>query len=486
MKNVKEIRVVDYSSLPKKVLQFGEGNFLRAFADYIIQKMNECGVFNGSVVMVKPTSSESRLDFNSQNCRYTVLERGIENGKRVDRACVVTSVSDYLSAYQDSSRLLDFAVSEELQVIISNTTEAGIIYNKGEKFSDFPYVSFPAKLCRLLFERFKVLGGGYGPLILPLELIENNGDTLKNCILSYASDWRLGDDFAAYVNHDCKFCSTLVDRIVTGFPAEDADHIFSALGYSDSLAVACEPYISWIIEGCDTWRAVFPADRIFGNVKWVRDVAPYRERKVKLLNGAHTLSVYAGFLCGHRIVRDMVSDPDFSAFLNRALENEIIPTLSMDNDKLEAFKKSVSERFMNPFIDHKLLDISLNGVSKFKARCFLSIIQYAEKFGTAPTLLSFSFASFIKFYNGSFDGDGKFVSNTGDEDYIVRDSKSVLTAFEAAFKFADPVFEIMKNTSLWGMDLTHICGFYEKVSYYFDNIVKYGARTALRKALRDE
>lgn len=277
-----------------------------------------------------------------------------------------------------------------------------------------------------------------------------------------------------------------MDRIVTGFPAKDAEQIFSKLEFTDDLAVACEPYISWIIEGREEWKRIFPADKIFSTVKWVDDCALYRERKVKILNGAHTLSVLAGHLCGFSIVRDMVSDPDFNALLNRAIDNEIIPTIDMDKTELAAFKNSVLERFMNPFIDHKLLDISLNSVSKFTARCLPSVIQYSQKFGSAPPLLSFSFAALIKFYNGSFDENGDFVSNAHGKDYVIRDSADNLKAFEAAFKTNDPVLHIMKNISLWGSDLTDIKGFYEKVSDCFADICTSGVRLALRKALGNE
>ncbi len=476
----------DYSALPPRVLQFGEGNFLRAFADFFIQKCNERSLFCGSVVMVKPTSSRPRLDFNAQDCRYTVLERGLENGSRTDRSTVVTSVSSYISAYDDADRLLRAASMSDISVIISNTTEAGIVYVKGERIEDFPSVSYPAKLCRLLYERFSRLGPGSGPLILPVELIENNGAVLKKCVLQYASDWRLGREFEEYVHKDCKFCSTLVDRIVTGFPQKDCKEIFEKLGYTDDLAVACEPYISWIIEGDESWKEIFPADKLFSSVKWVGDITPYRERKVKILNGAHTMSVLAAYLCGYKIVRDMMEDPDFSEFLERAVECEIIPTVDMDKTELSEFKNSVFERFRNPFIDHKLLDISLNSVSKYKARCLPSIFDYIEKFGSAPSLLSFSLAALIKFYNGSFDSKGDFVSFSSGEEYRIRDSKDILEAFLSAYRTDDPVFEIMKNKEIWGRDLTAAGDLYTKVHACFNDINDLGMRCALRKVLGHE
>lgn len=486
MKNIKDLPISDYSILPQKVLQFGEGNFLRAFFDFIVQKLNDNNMFGGSVVMVKPTSSKQRPDFQNQNCRYFVFERGLENGTTVDRNTAVTSVARFFSAYDDAQELLEVAKSPDLTVIVSNTTEAGIVYVEGEKFSDYPFVSYPAKLCRLLFERFTSLGKDNAPLILPAELIENNGAVLKKIVIKYADDWCLGSDFINYLQNECKFCSTLVDRIVTGFPQTDADTLFENIDCVDNLAVACEPYISWVIEGREEWKDIYPAHMLFESIKWVDSISPYRERKVKILNGAHTMSVLAAYLCGFKIVRDMMKDDDFSLYLNTAVDNEIIPTISMDKSELEDFKNSVFERFCNPFIDHKLLDISLNSVSKFKARCLDSILQYVSEYGTAPKLLSFAFAALIKFYDGTFNENGEFTANSEYGSYVVRDSKAVLSQFEQAHKTDNPVFEILKNKDMWGSDLTLISSLYSKVLSSYCDIKKLGMRKALRKVLYSE
>lgn len=486
MKSIKEAVEKRFKELPEKIIQFGEGNFLRAFADWFVEKANANGIFNGSVVLVKPTSRKARLDFNAQNSMYTVLERGRENGEKTDRSTVVTSISRFISAYNDSDELLKIAASEEISVVISNTTEAGITYVNGEKFEDFPNVSYPAKLCRLLYERFSKLGFGSGLLILPVELIEDNGVQLKKCVISYAEDWALGEDFVNYIEKDCKFCSTLVDRIVTGFPEKDYNSLCERLGYTDKLMVACEPYHSWIIEGKEEWKDRFPIDRISNCVQWVKSIAPYRERKVKILNGAHTMSVLAAYLCGFDIVRDMMHDSDFYDYLNLGIENEIIPTIDMDKAELEQFKNSVFERFDNPFIDHKLLDISLNSVSKFKARCLPSVLQYIEEFNTAPPLLSFALAALIRFYNGKFDENGDFVSYRSDEKYCIRDSEDVLKAFDSAFKTQDPVKRILADESLWGMDLTAVCDLADKVKAAFEDIETLGMRAALKKVCGNE
>ena len=238
-----------WCSLPVKVLQFGEGNFLRAFADWYIEMANRKNVFNGRILIAKPTNRGSVERFNNQKCFYTVLSQGIEDGETAENADVISSVADCISCYDDCDKLLLCAESTDLKVVISNTTEAGIVYVSGERFSDFPDVSFPAKLTAFLYRRFIKLGFGSGLLILPVELIENNGKVLKKCVLKYSEDWNLGDDFKNYVENDCKFCSTLVDRIVTGFPDNEYKKIIEKLGYEDNLLVACEPYHCWIIEG---------------------------------------------------------------------------------------------------------------------------------------------------------------------------------------------------------------------------------------------
>lgn len=248
MENISAVYEKKFAMLPEKVLQFGEGNFLRAFADWYIELSNRSGIFNGSVVIAKPTSRKAKLDFEKQNCVYTVAVRGRENGRVVEKYDVITSVSRFISAYDNYNELIEIAKSSDLEIIISNTTEAGIVYVENERLEAAPDFSYPAKLTALLYERFKALGFGSGLLILPVELIENNGTELKKCVLKYAADWKLGADFEAYIDKDCKFCSTLVDRIVTGFPDKDYPQLSSRLGYEDNLLVACEPYHSFIIE----------------------------------------------------------------------------------------------------------------------------------------------------------------------------------------------------------------------------------------------
>ncbi|MDD6728610.1 MAG: tagaturonate reductase [Eubacteriales bacterium] len=472
----------NFKDLPIKVLQFGEGNFLRAFADWYIQKADEKGVFNSKVVMAQPTP-HGRADFlNSQDCFYTVALMGRENGQVVESYDRISCVSHCINTFDDYKSLVEIAVSSDLQVVISNTTEAGIAYNESDKFEDVPDVTYPGKLTALLYERFKKNGSGL--LILPVELIENNGDVLKKYVLQYASLWQLGDDFCDYINNECKFCSTLVDRIVTGFPKNDYDKITQKLGYDDKLITVCEPYNSWIIQGNPQWAELFPIHKAGLNITWCDDITPYRTRKVRILNGAHTMSVLAGYLAGFDIVRDMMQDELFSRYINKGLA-QVKKTIDLPEKELDAFAAAVLDRFDNPFIDHRLLDISLNSVSKFKARCLPSLLDYVKLTGELPSVICFGLSALIAFYNGTYDGE-IFVGHRDGNDYIIKDSKEVTDYFDKAYKTDDVVKAVLENKDFWDIDLTEIDGLYDTVKSYFDSINSLGMKEAVRRAVCGE
>ena len=460
------------SALPVKVIQFGQGNFLRAFAEPIIQKMNDSGIFGGSVVIVKPTPRAEAQSLKATGCRYTVVERGPQGGRLVERAVKMNCVRDYINPYETPQRLIDYFLQNSVGVVISNTTEAGIVYSPGERFEDFPNFSYPAKLCRLLYERYLAFGSDAGLLVLPVELIENNGAKLLQCVKLYAADWSLGADFISFLDNDCRFCSTLVDRIVTGYPrSSDEKELYSRLGYEDPFAVCCEPYLSWIITSGG--EELFPAHKVFKDVKWVSDPAPYRERKVRILNGTHTLCAAASLLCKVDTVRDMMNDKDICTLAERALKEEIVPTLKLEPKELEEYKNTVFERFENPFIRHRLEDIMLNCVSKFKTRCLPSVLD-TVKAGGEPKMLAFSLAALLFYYKSAISC-GRASS--------LRDESDVVNAFSAAAKTDDFVSCVLQNESLWGVSLTDSASFAENARRFFDDIETLTARTALRKAL---
>lgn len=485
MRRIDEQFEKTFGSLPEKVLQIGEGNFLRAFADWIVETANRQGVFNGSVVIAQPIADGLCEALNAQNAMYTVLMRGVENGAVVEQIERVTSVSRCINPYADYAAFVEVACAESLEVVISNTTEAGIAYREGDRVEDQPPVSFPAKLTALLYARFRHFGGAEdkGLLMLPVELIERNGDNLKRIVERYAEEWALGEAFLRWLNTACCFANTLVDRIVTGFPRDEYPALSAALGYEDSLLVTCEPFLFWVIE-CDKRFAVrFPVENIGLNILFTEDMTPYRTRKVRILNGAHTLSVLAAHLAGHDIVLDMMRDELFAGAIRKALFEEIIPTIDMPREELDFFAAAVLERFENPFIKHRLLDISLNSVSKFKARCLGSLLDYIDRYKELPSILCFGLAALIRFYRGEFI-DGRYCGRRGQEMYEIRDDAAVLTFMCEAWNAPDTVAAVLGNTAFWGRDLTAVNGLADAVGAHLNAIDTYGVAEALRLALQ--
>lgn len=477
MKKIQEIYKRE-NELPVKVLQFGEGNFLRAFVDYLIDTLNEKGIFNGSVTLCQPIERGLSEKINEQNGLYTLLLRGIENSEPVQKKRVIKSVRNCINPYEDFEALMSVARSEDLKVIVSNTTEAGIAFNSDDKFEDTPPSSYPAKLTKILFERYTYFKGDLAKklLITPVELIENNGDTLKKCVLDYIKLWNLGENFANWVN-SCCFANTLVDRIVTGFPKNDYNELCKEFGYIDELLVTAEPFFFWALEIPEEFRDIFPVDKAGLNVVLADDISGYKMRKVRILNGAHTSSVLGAYLAGYDIVRDMMHDDAFDKFLKTTLNEEIIPFIPLPLDELNEFSNAVFERFNNPFIDHKLLDISLNSVSKYTARCLPSVLS-CFKGNVFPKHLLFSLACLIEFYHGSFENEA-FIGKRGENTYEIRDNADVLKKFDNAFNSDDYVKEILSDESFWGLNLTKFANVEEYVKIACENISENGVKKAM-------
>ena len=459
---------------PIKVIQYGEGNFLRAFADYMIDVANEKGIFEGSVAIVKPIEYGELSRFEKQNCNYTVVLRGKENGKTVNTARVVTSVSKAVGCYENFDEYISLASLPSLEIVISNTTEAGITLDLTDTMDGIPK-TYPGKLTQLLYKRFEAFDGAMdkGLVILPVELIEDNGKKLKECVLSLSDKWLLGKDFINWVNEACVFCSTLVDRIVTGYPRDEAEAICKELGYTDELLDVAEPFGLWVIEADKDISDKFPLDKAGMPVIFTNDQRPYRERKVRILNGAHTSSVLLGWLCSLPTVGECMKDVSLRAFMEKAVGEEIIPFVKLPEDEVRAFADSVFERFENPFIKHSVLDISLNSVSKWKARVLPSFKDYYNKYNALPPALTFSFAALVSFY----DTDGS---------YPVRDNPEVLDFINEyrTKSTQEYVTAVMKNESFWGEDLTSFDGFANTVIKYVDDMKNSSARKTLEKFLR--
>jgi len=466
---------VNKPELPERVLQFGEGNFLRAFVDWMFHRMNEQGRFNGSAVVVQPLEDGLVDLLNEQDGLYTLYLRGIENGKTINQHELISSVSRGINPYANWPAYLETARNSDMRLVVSNTTEAGITYVQTEKPIDGCPASFPAKLTAWLSARFDAFGGSVesGMILMPCELINYNGTKLKECVFQHAEDWELSAGFFHWLENHCTFLNTLVDRIVPGYPRDEIEAMTAELGYEDKLICTAEIFHLLVIEGPHDLKEELPFHKAGLNVIWADDMQPYRMRKVGVLNGAHTSTVPAAFLGGVDTVGDMMKDADFGRFVHEVVFNELAPALPMDRAEVEAFASAVMERFQNPFIQHQLLSISLNSVSKWKVRVLPPVKNYMETFGTVPSLLAFSMAALIAFYKGDLR-----------EGYSPNDDAGVIEFISAAWTSDDMVDQVLGNSSFWGEDLRELPGFSGCVKESVKQIVENGMRAALREQLK--
>ena len=475
---------------PERVLQFGEGNFLRAFADYWFDMANEKAGWNGKCVLVQPIAQGLTQLINRQEGLYTLYLRGRQNGEKVDAKRVISSVSRCLNPYekQDYDAMMDVAAGEALEYIVSNTTEAGIVYDPSCRLEDCPPASFPAKLTPVLLHRWRA--GRPGVVVLSCELIDNNGKELLRCVNQYIKQWGLEEGFARWVNGDCTFCSTLVDRIVPGRirDAAEAARLEDENGYRDALIDVGEVFGVWNIEGPEWLAEKLPFRAAGLNCPVVPDVTPYKKRKVRILNGAHTGFVLGAYLAGYDIVRDCMQDDVILGFMNRMLHEEVIPTLPLDRQDLEAFAAAVQDRFNNPFINHELMSITLNSTSKWRARNMPSLLEYAQTAGKLPPCLAMSFAAYIAFYSSDIQAlteQGLVCRRPKGNEYTVSDDRWVLEFYYSRRGVSDEtlVHDVMTNEKMWGQDLTLVPGFEQAAAENLRRIRTEGARAAFAACL---
>lgn len=476
------------ADLPIKVAQFGEGNFLRAFADWMIDTANEKHIFNGSVAIIKPTSHGDLQRFETQNNLYTVCLRGKQNGIVCNDKRMITSVSKSINCYTDYPAFSALAALPSLEVVISNTTEAGIVYDETDRLDMSPPKSYPGKLTQFLYTRYRAFGGDQkkGLLILPVELLEDNGKALKQCVLKLAGLWKLEQKFVDWVNNACIFCSTLVDRIVTGYPGkEESGRICQELDYDDELLDVAEPFALWVIEGPAEAEKIFPLDKAGLPVIFTRNQRPYRERKVRILNGAHTSTVLAGYLMGKDIVRECMEDSLIRKYMETIVRKEIVPTVKLPRKDALAFADAVFERFENPFVKHQLLSISLNSISKWKARLLPTFEDIYQTAGQPPKLISFSFAALLAFYTSQQKRNGALIGSRNGQPYEIHDTEDVLNFFckNSGASVQNYVTAVMQNTSFWGKDLTQFEGFANTVCNNLNDIRTNGMTTAMEHIL---
>lgn len=411
--------------MKERIIQFGEGGFLRGFADWMLQKVNETSDFDGQVVVVQPIKNGMCDMLTAQGCEYTHICRGVE-GVETKK---ITVISRCVKPYDDFASYMALAENPDFRFIISNTTEAGITFDANDKVTDTPANSFPGKLTQLLKKRFDLKLGGF--VFIPCELIDKNGENLKKCVLQYADLWELGEEFKTWIENDNIFCNTLVDRINTGYPKEEKID----LGYEDNMINTSEYFHLWVIEGYNGLFNEIPFDKCGLNVILTDNLAMYRTRKVRILNGAHTSLVPYALLEGFDTVKSCIDDEKMNAHIRRCVFDEIIPTLDLPREELVEYADNVLVRFANPYIKHYLSSIALNSVSKFKVRVLPSILEYIKRFGKMPETLIFSFAKLIQFYRTDM---------TNDDEEIVKFMKSAT------------VHDILAREDYWGEDLTRL------------------------------
>jgi len=421
--------------MKERVIQFGEGGFLRGFADWMLQQANEKAGFDGKVVVVQPIEKGMCDMLEAQGCVYTHLCRGAEGVdiKKID------VISRCVKPYEDFDAYMALAQNPDFRFVISNTTEAGITFVDTDKLCDKPAKSFPGKLTQLLKARYEAGLGGF--VFLPCELIDKNGANLKKCVLQYADLWNLGEGFKSWIEKDNIFCNTLVDRINTGYPKEEKIDV----GFDDKMINTSEYFHLWVIEGYNGLFEELPFDKCGLNVILTDNLEMYRTRKVRILNGAHTSLVPYALLSGFDTVKSCIDDEKMLTHIKKCVYDEIIPTLDLPREELIEYADNVVTRFSNPYIRHMLISIALNSVSKFKVRVLPSILEYIKRYNKMPETLLFSFAKLIDFYRTDMTNDDADVT---------------------AFMKTATVGEILANEKLWGEDLS----FLEKeVAKYVNN-----------------
>ncbi len=438
--------------MKETVIQFGEGNFLRGFFDYFLDVMNKNGLYSGKAVVIQPREGGKCAILNEQNCKYNLYLRGIENSEIKQEHHLIESISRGIDPYKNYDEFIALADNPDFRFVVSNTTEAGIVFDESCKFEDKPCKGYPAKLTQLLYKRYK--NGFDGFVFLPCELIDNNGDELKKCVLKYAEYWNLEADFMGWINSKNTFANTLVDRIVTGYPNDET----AALHPEDKFLDTAEIFHLWVIEG--NFENELPLKKAGFNVILTDDVKPYKKIKVRILNGAHTSLVAGALLSGIETVGEAMNNQLTFDFLSKCVKKEILPTIDETEESI-TFANSVFDRFKNPFIAHKWRSIALNSVSKFSVRVLPTILEYKEINGIYPKGLTMSLAYLIYFYK----------NDTPD------DSAEIITILKN-----DSIADILKNTSLWQTDLSDMT---DIITEYYGKINTLGAKEAIKWILSE-
>ena len=465
---------------PERVIQFGEGNFLRAFVDWIIYNMNQKAGFDSSVVVVQPIERGMVDMLNAQDNLYHVNLQGLDKVETINSLTLIDVISRSLNPYSDNVDFMKLADQPEIRFFISNTTEAGIAFDPSCKLTDKPASSYPGKLTQLLYRRYKTFNGDKtkGLMIFPCELIFLNGHKLKETIYQYIELWQLGDEFRTWFGEACGVYATLVDRIVPGFPRKDIAEIKEKLDYDDNLVVQAEIFHLWVIEAPQSIAKEFPADKAGLNVLFVPSEEPYHERKVTLLNGPHTVLSPVSFLSGINIVRDACQHPLLGKYIHKVMFEELMETLNLPKDELKKFAEDVLERFNNPFVDHAVTSIMLNSFPKYHTRDLPGLKTYLERKGELPKGLVLGLAAIITYYKGGIREDGVEIT-PNDAPEIMQ----LLKDLWATNDTSKVVQGVLGNTAIWGEDLNQIPGLTVAVKANLDSIKEKGMLETVKEII---
>lgn len=479
-------KIHEKKTAPVKIMQFGEGNFLRAFVDWLIQKMNDSGKYEGHVVVVQPLPTGRVAELAKQDGLYTLILQGInDEGKAVKEHEVIDVLDDFVDPYADYAKYLKYAESKDLEVIVSNTTEAGIAYEEADTKINMDVQtpkSYPGKVLALLKHRYETLGKEYGLALIPCELIDDNGDKLKEVLIKLATEMKLSADFIDYITNSCHYTSTLVDRIVPGFPRDEFSQLCEQYGYVDNNMVKGEIFHLYVLKEEEYVMKKFPIHTVGLHAIYVPDVHPYKQRKVRILNGTHTTLVPVAYLAGFNEVRESLLDADVSKFILDEQKEEIVPTVTTKD--AQKFADDVLQRFLNPYVHHQLMSIALNSISKFKERDLPTMLDDFAK-GLTPSHMCFAFASLIKFYDGYrlVDGKKEEIKLSDTPEYITMFRK-IWDSYYATKDIHALVETVMKEETFWGKDLTAVEGFEAEVEKWMTVILESSShKEAIKKFL---
>lgn len=461
-------KIENIRQLPIKILQIGAGNFLRGFFDWMIYESITQGKYHGSIALTPPTPNGAvkLQQLAEQDGLYTLITRGVQHGEVTERRSIIPVFKTFIDPYTEWEQFLQLAELESLDIIISNTTEAGLTYEPIDYVAGEPLRNYPARLTVFLYRRFQHFAGdsSHGLLILPCELIENNGDVLKKYVLRYADDFGFGADFVEWIEQSQRFLNNLVDRIVPGLPPEEEyARLVEQYGYEDSFINTAEPYHLWAIQGEPELDKRLPLAQIGLNVHWVKDLQPFQERKVRILNGAHTLMTPVGLLYGKNTVRDVMDDPHLSQWMISTITEEVIPSLTLDEKELQSYATETFERFRNPYLEHRLQDIALNSLSKFKTRILPTLKAYTEKYNQLPAEIVYSLAALILLYRlqPAEEGQPHQAQTFSGATLTIKDNKDYIERLAEHWQqpqLSDIVTSILSDEQIWDEDLTQIQG----------------------------